>query len=339
MIRYLLPENGNFYKANLHCHTTCSDGRGTPAEIKETYKDAGYSVVAYTDHDVLLPHNDLTDDTFVALNGFEFAVGEFNKPWALTKCCHLCLIALDEHNLIQPAWHRTEYLYGRNKEYRDQVQFDPTKPDYLRAYNADCVNDVIRLGKENGFFVTYNHPTWSLENYEQYSKYVGMDALEIINTGCLVEGYLEHNNAAYDDLLRQGKQLYCIAADDNHQQCPTTDPKCDRFGGYTMIKAKELTYSAIASALKNGEFYASEGPEIKTLWYDEDTKELHITTSPAARIICTTQARRTRMADLSMQGKLVSEAVFTLDELDGYARVTVMDDHGKCAYSNAFWNL
>ena len=31
---YLLPEKGSFYKANLHCHTTVSDGRKSPAEIE-----------------------------------------------------------------------------------------------------------------------------------------------------------------------------------------------------------------------------------------------------------------------------------------------------------------
>ena len=53
MKKYLLPESGNFYKANLHCHTTLSDGRLTPEEIKELYKSQGYSIVAYTDHNIL----------------------------------------------------------------------------------------------------------------------------------------------------------------------------------------------------------------------------------------------------------------------------------------------
>ena len=35
MRKYLLPENGNFYKANLHCHSTVSDGTLTPEEMKE----------------------------------------------------------------------------------------------------------------------------------------------------------------------------------------------------------------------------------------------------------------------------------------------------------------
>ena len=41
MKKYLLPESGNFYKANLHCHTTLSDGEMTREEVKEIYKKNG----------------------------------------------------------------------------------------------------------------------------------------------------------------------------------------------------------------------------------------------------------------------------------------------------------
>lgn len=34
MKHFLLPETGHFYKANLHCHSTVSDGSRTPEEIK-----------------------------------------------------------------------------------------------------------------------------------------------------------------------------------------------------------------------------------------------------------------------------------------------------------------
>ena len=36
MKKYLLPETGNFYKANLHVHTTISDGALSPEEITST---------------------------------------------------------------------------------------------------------------------------------------------------------------------------------------------------------------------------------------------------------------------------------------------------------------
>ena len=39
MKKYLLPENCNFYKANLHSHTNWSDGYISPEEMKKVYKD------------------------------------------------------------------------------------------------------------------------------------------------------------------------------------------------------------------------------------------------------------------------------------------------------------
>ena len=67
MKKYLLPNEGNFYKANLHCHTVLSDGCWTPEKVKEEYAKMGYSIVAYTDHNVMVPHTELTDDDFLAL--------------------------------------------------------------------------------------------------------------------------------------------------------------------------------------------------------------------------------------------------------------------------------
>lgn len=79
MTHYLLPENGCFYKANLHTHTTISDGRYTPEEIKDYYKARGYSVIAYTDHDVMVDHSDLNDGDFLAITSYEV---ETNGPSA-----------------------------------------------------------------------------------------------------------------------------------------------------------------------------------------------------------------------------------------------------------------
>ena len=59
MIKHLLPENGQFYKANLHVHTNISDGKLSPEEVKKAYMEKGYSIVAFTDHDVFVPQNDL----------------------------------------------------------------------------------------------------------------------------------------------------------------------------------------------------------------------------------------------------------------------------------------
>ena len=38
--RYIISPEGNFYKAQLHTHSTVSDGALTPEEVKELYKIA-----------------------------------------------------------------------------------------------------------------------------------------------------------------------------------------------------------------------------------------------------------------------------------------------------------
>lgn len=65
--KILLDGRLDRYKANLHCHTVLSDGKKTPEQIKKDYLAHGYSIVAFTDHDKYYPHNDLTDDRFIAL--------------------------------------------------------------------------------------------------------------------------------------------------------------------------------------------------------------------------------------------------------------------------------
>ena len=57
MKKFLLPDGLPEFKANLHCHTTVSDGELTPQQIKECYQKAGYSVVAFSDHDRFYTHN------------------------------------------------------------------------------------------------------------------------------------------------------------------------------------------------------------------------------------------------------------------------------------------
>ena len=75
-------------------------------------------------------------------------------------------------------------------------------PIEIHFYNKN--NEVIKTYREKGFFVTYNHPVWSQENYSVYSQYKGMNAMEIFNWAGFRAGYDEVAPTAYDDLLRLG---------------------------------------------------------------------------------------------------------------------------------------
>jgi hypothetical protein len=71
MRKYLLPEKGKFYKVNMHSHSTLSDGRQTPEELKEAYLKKGYSAIAFTEHGELHDLNHLTDENFIAIKSYE----------------------------------------------------------------------------------------------------------------------------------------------------------------------------------------------------------------------------------------------------------------------------
>ena len=327
MRKYLLPEEGSFYKANLHCHSTVSDGRWSPERIKQEYMAKGYSVIAYTDHDVLIPHPELTDGHFVALSGYEMEIDEVRQDGKQGKTCHMCLVALEPDNVKQVCWHRSRYLFGNARNYREQVQFHDAS-DYERSFTHECISDMMRRGREAGFYVTYNHPVWSLEDFRDYSGYEGMHAMEICNWGCVVEGYNDYVPQVYDDLLRLGRRIYCIGADDNHNSIE------DSFGAFTVIKAPELTYRAITRALLDGHFYASQGPEIHALWIEDG--RIHIRCSDARKIECNFDIRRAFCA-WSRPGEPLQEASFPLPERASYVRLTVTDFEGNHANTNAYW--
>ena len=76
--RALLPAAGQFYKANLHCHTVLSDGHWTKEQVKAEYQKRGYSIVAFTDHRHYGWHPELMDDTFIPIAAFE---ADLNGPF------------------------------------------------------------------------------------------------------------------------------------------------------------------------------------------------------------------------------------------------------------------
>lgn len=336
MKKYLLSEKVNFYKANLHSHTNLSDGALTPEEAKKAYMDEGYSIIAYTDHNTMLDHSDLAEEGFLPLRGFEIDISEKTDAARGRKTCHICFIAIDPENRVQPFWNRTgKYLFSNSKNQMDKVIFDENEPDFIREYTIDCVNYVMQTAREKGFFVTYNHPVWSGENFEQYGHYKGMHAMEIFNMGCYVLGLPEYNPKIYDDILREGNRIYCIAADDNHNG--SANWREDSFGGWTMINAEKLEYRTITQALLDGQFYASTGPVIKELYLEEN--KVHIKCSPAKRITLNTgRFRSASKLRTAPEGEYLTEAEFTINpEVDIYFRLDVYDESGKAANTNAYY--
>ncbi len=320
----LLPSGGNFYKANLHAHTTLSDGCQTPEQVKELYRSMGYSIVAYTDHDLLLDRSELSDREFLALNGIELEINgrNFGHGWINMETCHINFIALSPDNLTVPCYHRSKYLYGNAPKSRHLLRYDESRPDFDRFYTPECINRMFLEGRDRGFFTVYNHPCDSLEPYSTYIQYNYMHAMEMYN------GRFEYNPTVYDDMIRAGKIIYCVGGDDNHS---------DAGSGFswTMIKADKLDYRTVTKALMDGHFYASQGPEIYALWVEDGV--MHVSCSDAQEIHFTTAARsKGRKSVAAPKGTYLNEAEFEVLPESVYVRVTIVGPDGKTASTNAY---
>lgn len=336
-MKILLPEeneNLKYYRANLHCHSTLSDGNKTPEQLKTDYKAHGYSILAITDHEIFIPHNDLTDENFLMLNGYEIESSGISG-----KTCHLCFLALNK-DIDTEVCFSSSYLWGNAKENRKLVKFDKKTALIYRPYTKWGINHLIKTGQRNEFFVTYNHPTWSLESYPQYIRYKNANAMEITNYGCVVCGFDDDNGHAYDDLLRKSSNMYCISTDDNHNIYPDSSPDCDSYGGYVMIAAKSLTYEDVTSAIKSGMFYSSTGtykhigPKILGITLNGD--KVTVKTSDARSISYIPHTRNCQIKNAE-ENSTVNYAEFKVKPKEKYFRIVVTDQKGYKAYSNAYF--
>lgn len=333
MKRYLLPNGNKFYKANLHVHTTVSDGAMTPEEIKKIYMEKGYSVVAFTDHEVMVPHPELTDENFVALTATEISTNDRTDcDFCYAKTYHLNIYSPDENKNCFNTFDRSKMWLEHSNQY---ITDEQESSQYRRLYDVEDVNKVIRMANDEGCLVSYNHPVWSLQNYSDYSELKGLWGIELYNTGCARNGYFD-TAQPFDDLLRKGEEIFPLATDDAHLLR-------DCFGGYVMISAKDLTYSSVFEALKNGDFYASTGPEFFEISIDDGI--VKIVTSPVAFVGLSTENRH--LFAKRDEENLLTEVEFDigwhLDMLKQgisehpYIRITLMDEKGNTAYSRAYF--
>lgn len=328
-MKILIDKNKNFYKGNMHCHSTLSDGTFTPEELKKMYKEKGYSFLAITDHEHVNNNSYLDDEEFITITSAEYAIKEFPKESTLVnmnmKVCHLNIYAKKQDNDYSVCYNSVLDHYSKGDR-RESIKKDET--DYERIYGKDGINDLVKRINEAGFFVAYNHPRWSLENYRDYGGYEGLWGVEIFNTSCNRGGIYEYNINVLDDFLRDGKRVFATSGDDNHNG--RID---DSFGTFVMVNTESLSYDNIISGLLKGEFYTSTGPLIEELFVEND--EVTIKCSPAERIALSTKGRRVGVA-FDENGNL-TEAKFSIRESDEYFRIDVIDKCGKRANTQAYF--
>ncbi len=293
-------QTGNsMLKGGLHCHTTRSDGKGAPDEVIRMHVQNGYDFLALTDHRYYNYENFAPEQDIIIVPGMEL---DGNMPERGVHCFHTVCIGPAKEN---------------GNGFAQDQRFDSLKVNGQEEYQP-----LLDMVHENGNMTIYCHPEWSNTPAREFENLKGNFAMEIWNSGCVIECEQDADAAYWDELLRQGKKIYGVATDDGHamhQHCV----------GWVRVNA-ERNLDSILAALKDGAFYSSTGPEIYD-FYVEDGKAV-VKCSPADRVRFHYGFAPTRIKDGN--GELLESAEFTVPEYYTYIRAVVIDEEGRKAWTN-----
>lgn len=333
MVKHLLPQVPRYFKANLHTHSTFSDGKMTPKECKDLYKSKGYSILALTDHNIVADHSNLNDANFLMLTGAEYNFDAPNLPYAHLKTYHLNFIAKRPDLLWQPFISTTHKHFEDVSDHLAKAEIEGMP----QVYDTDVINAIIARANEKGHFVTYNHPAWSLQDYTDYAPLKGLWGMELCNTSCMLGGLEddEHCSMVYRDLMNLTGRIFPVCADDAHGPSSAC-------GAWIMIGAKELEYSSVIEAMERGDFYASNGPEIHYLTWDGEFLEINCSDAKDITVLSNGRFwRRVRPAEgeATVQHAKIDMHIWRDRCQDGFLdwfRVVVHDQNGHYASTRAF---
>ena len=289
-------EAGNWYKGNLHLHSTISDGNLDPEATVEVYRKAGYDFTALTDH----------------IGGFWDKEKKEYKP---------LVYPLDKLNkpgfLVIPA---IEYNTTRSGE---TLHFVVVGSGYdQRLQDGQDLSEAMKGWWDRGAFAFMAHPHWSLDATETLEAMSYLPAVEVFNYAtALEEGIRGNSQLHWDRLLRLRRPVLGVATDDSHR------PGTDSGGGWVMVKAKDLTAEAIVAALRKGQFYFSGGPRLEQVYADTQGK-LHVECSPVRTIRAMAGVGQNSTATAS-KGTTLDHATLVWDKKWPFVRVECVDEKGR----------
>lgn len=298
MLNNPFAQPGEFYKGNLHTHSTNSDGKHPPGDVVAFYRDADYDFLALTDH-------------FMEQYGWKITdTRPFRRDDFTT------LIAAELHaprTRVGELWH---------------IKGIGLPVDFAPSLNGETGPELAARAAEAGAFIGLVHPSWYGLTTEDARQIPFAHAIEIYNHASAVGVDRGIDWPFCDLLLNDGWRLGGYASDDAHKLTH------DCLGGWVHVKAPRLDPDLLLESLKRGHYYSSQGPEIADIAVGGDKDEVRAACSPATTVVISGRGARSN----SVRGTDLREAVFPLRRFAGsYFRITVIDEAGRKAWSNPIW--
>lgn len=282
-----------------------SDGCLDPADVCRHYRDEGYDFLCLSDH-------------FVGQFGYPIAD---TKPYRTSSFTTLLGAELHSGAMSNGAlWHILAVGLPDNFP-------PPDAPDFAPKVGQETGPEIARRARDAGAFVTIAHPQWSGLTIEDARSLDAAHAVEIYNHECALSSGRPDGAHMLEVLLSEGRHLNLTASDDAHFKL------ADQFGGWVMVKATANTPELLLEALKRGDYYASQGPDIFHI--EVSDKDVLVACSEASSVFVQGHGVAVR----AVHGTALSNVRIPLERFRNspWIRVSIVDINGKQAWSNPIW--
>jgi predicted metal-dependent phosphoesterase TrpH len=193
-------------------------------------------------------------------------------------------------------------------------------PDIKKEDERQHVIDEINKA---GGIAILAHPAWSLNHPDEALCLKGFSAVEIYNSVSDANQSSRPYSGYFVDLIaNKGMFLNIAATDDVHYYNGSDETK-----SYIMVKADSL--DDVFEAIKNGDYYATQGPEVHVR---REGDKLICDCSECVKIDFLSNAAWG--PDRITRGKGLTHAQYQIKPFDKWVRVEVLDENGNYAWSN-----
>ena len=313
--------DGVWLKCALHTHSTLSDGTLSPEHLAMAYTDAGFDVLAITDHWRIarVPSTDQLLTIQSAELGFDLA-----HPAYPGQSGEFLVYGIDDLP-EDPGGDRANWMFNAEENWEVRTFADLTAG--------------VQWAETQGAVVYVAHPYWNGLAIADVAAGQGFAGIEVFNGSAEVENGRGDSSPWWDSLLSEGRQVFGIGTDDQHY------PLFELGAAWTMVRARERTQEAVLDALRTGMSYFSAGPAIHDITVDGDAVE--VTCSPARSVVLHMEQehgvsvtvgangrRMGRILESDGNGLITRVRLESGRDAPGYRRVSVVDSSGTKAWSN-----
>lgn len=197
------------------------------------------------------------------------------------------------------------------------MERDPRLED---TADAQAAIDAI---KSAGGLAIIAHPAWSLNTPQQIMALRGGDVTEIYNSVSGVHMSRRPDSGVIVDMLGAQGVFYPLVADDDAHYYDN-----DACVSYIEVAAESCTREALLSAIRAGDFYATQGPEVHIR---REGDEMVVTCSPCSEIVFLSDLVWSRRV---FEGDGITEARYKICDGEHFVRAEVTDARGRRGWTN-----